>query len=231
MPCACIDLYDWSLKFHKTWLSGLLYGWLQAWPAFPRKSFVRGGEYLWQRRTPRKRYKLFWFPRKYEEKLRCQTLEKSQVSPALFLTTDPRRPRGSQSGREKRSDESSQAQAEKPLGIWTVIRPFPNSQANAGSWLGTKMFCIIVPNRRTASPEFFSCVRTRWLLSCHSCPVRSPKSAWFSSPHWKTLSSKGHFTLAILNNSDGVLAVNKNWLGKNVVGNCACHFSGRFYFF
>ena len=117
MPCACIDLYDWSLKFHKTWLSGLLYGWLQAWPAFPRKSFVRGGEYLWQRRTPRKRYKLFWFPRKYEEKLRCQTLEKSQVSPALFLTTDPRRPRGSQSGREKRSDESSQAQAEKPLGM------------------------------------------------------------------------------------------------------------------
>ena len=117
MPCACIDLYDWSLKFHKTWLSGLLYGWLQAWPAFPRKSFVRGGEYLWQRRTPRKWYKLFWFPRKYEEKLRCQTLEKSQVSPALFLTTDPRRPRGSQSGREKRSDESSQAQAEKPLGM------------------------------------------------------------------------------------------------------------------
>ena len=116
MPCACLDLYDWSLKFHKTWLSGLLYGWLQAWPAFPRKSFVRGGEYLWQRRTPRKWYKLFWFPRKYEEKLRCQTLEKSQVSPALFLTTDPRRPRGSQSGREKRSDESSQAQAEKPLG-------------------------------------------------------------------------------------------------------------------
>ena len=117
MPCACIDLYDWSLKFHKTWLSGLLYGWLQAWPAFPRKSFVRGGEYLWQRRTPRKRYKLFWFPRKHEEKLRCQTLEKSQVSPALFLTTDPRRPRGSQSGREKRSDERSQAQAEKPLGM------------------------------------------------------------------------------------------------------------------
>ena len=56
----------------------------------------------------------------------------------------------------------------------TLTGPFPNGQANAGSWLGTKMLCIIVPNRRTASPEFFSWVRTRRLLSRHSCPVRSP---------------------------------------------------------
>ena len=38
------------------------------------------------------------------------------------------------------------------------------------------MLCIIVPNRRTASPEFFSWVRTRRLLSRHSCPVRSRSS-------------------------------------------------------
>ena len=37
-----------------------------------------------------------------------------------------------------------------------------------------KMLCIIVPNWRTVSPEFFSWVRTRRLLSCHTCPVRSP---------------------------------------------------------
>ena len=37
-----------------------------------------------------------------------------------------------------------------------------------------KMLCIIVPNRRTVSPEFFSWVRTRRLLSRHTCPVRSP---------------------------------------------------------
>ena len=37
-----------------------------------------------------------------------------------------------------------------------------------------KMLCFIVPNQRTASPEFFSWVRTRRLLSRHSCPVRSP---------------------------------------------------------
>ena len=37
-----------------------------------------------------------------------------------------------------------------------------------------KMLCIIVPNRRTVSPELFSWVRTRRLLSRHGCPVRSP---------------------------------------------------------
>ena len=37
-----------------------------------------------------------------------------------------------------------------------------------------KMLCIIVPSRRTASPEFFSWVRTKRLLSRHICPVRSP---------------------------------------------------------
>ena len=37
-----------------------------------------------------------------------------------------------------------------------------------------KMLCIIVPNRRTVSPEFFSWVRTRRLLSRHTLPVRSP---------------------------------------------------------
>ena len=37
-----------------------------------------------------------------------------------------------------------------------------------------KMLCIIVPNRQTASPEFFSWVGTRLLLFRPSCPVRSP---------------------------------------------------------
>ena len=37
-----------------------------------------------------------------------------------------------------------------------------------------KVLCIIVPNRRVVSPEFFLWVRTRQLLSCHTYPVRSP---------------------------------------------------------
>ena len=60
----------------------------------------------------------------------------------------------------------------------TLTGPFPNGQVNAGYWLGTKkMLCIIVPNRRTVSPEFFSWVRTRrllLLLSRQSNAVRSP---------------------------------------------------------
>ena len=47
----------------------------------------------------------------------------------------------------------------------TFAGPFTNGQANAVSWLGTKKLCIIVPNRRTVSPEFFSWARTRRLLS------------------------------------------------------------------
>ena len=46
-------------------------------------------------------------------------------------------------------------------------------QMPAPDW-AQKMLCIIVPNRRTVSPEFFSWVRTRRLLSRHTCPVRSP---------------------------------------------------------
>ena len=46
-------------------------------------------------------------------------------------------------------------------------------QMLAPGW-AQKMLCIVVPNRRTISPESFSWVRTRRLLSRHSCPVRSP---------------------------------------------------------
>ena len=48
----------------------------------------------------------------------------------------------------------------------TLAGPFTNGQANAGSWLDIKKkLCVIVPNRRTVSPEFFSWARTWRLLS------------------------------------------------------------------
>ena len=37
------------------------------------------------------------------------------------------------------------------------------------------IICIILPNRQTASSEFFSSIRTRGLWSSHTCPFRSPK--------------------------------------------------------
>ena len=42
------------------------------------------------------------------------------------------------------------------------FKPMP-----APDW-AQKVLCIIVPNRRTVPPEFFSWVRTRRLLSCHT---------------------------------------------------------------
>ena len=74
--------------------------------------------------------------------------------------------------REKRREE----QRQKSPFVPTFTRPFPKLKANADSWLGTTMFSICVPKPRTAYySEFFSCVRTRRLLSRHTCPVRSPR--------------------------------------------------------
>ena len=142
----------------------------------------------------------------------------------------PRRPRGSQPGREKRRDESFQVRVKEPLGIdshrtisknssgcrslighdkcfvllvctWRHGNHVGGQEQKHSSPLGTKLYfhvnssrkysfvltpnmaalsrgCkprIIVSNRPTVSPEFFSWVRTRRLLSCHTCPVRSPR--------------------------------------------------------
>ena len=86
----------------------------------------------------------------------------------------PRRPRGSQSGREKRRDESFQVRAKEPLGS-DSHRTISKNSSGCRLLIGhKKILCIILPNRRTVSPEFFSWVRTRRLLSCNTCPVRSP---------------------------------------------------------
>ena len=57
--------------------------------------------------------------------------------------------------------------------VLTLTELFPKIQADAVSWLGTKKLRIIVSNGQTVSPEFFPWVRTRRLLSRHTCPVRS----------------------------------------------------------
>ena len=97
----------------------------------------------------------------------------SQRIRSVQWLSHPRRPRGSQSGRVKRREESFQAWAEKPLGT-DSHRTISKRSRESWFLIGhKKMLCIIVPNRRTASPEFFSWDRTRRLLSRHSCPVRS----------------------------------------------------------
>ena len=55
----------------------------------------------------------------------------------------PRRPRGSQSDRKKRRDESFQPWAEEPLGT-DSHRTISNGQGNAGSQLGTKKYFVLL---------------------------------------------------------------------------------------
>ena len=65
-------------------------------------------------------------------------------------------PGGSQSGRGKGRDESFQVRAKEPLGTYyhrTTVQKF--NRMPTPDW-APKMLCIIVPNRRTVSPEFLS---------------------------------------------------------------------------
>ena len=55
----------------------------------------------------------------------------------IIRQNHPRRPRGSQSGWEKRRNESFKHRR-KSLWVLTLTGPFPNGQVNAGSWLGPK---------------------------------------------------------------------------------------------
>ena len=75
----------------------------------------------------------------------------------------PRRPRGSQSGREKMRDESFQVRAEEPLGTHSH-RTISKSSSRCRLLIGHKKCFELLCQSASTSPEFFSCVRTRWLL-------------------------------------------------------------------
>ena len=93
----------------------------------------------------------------------------------------PRRPRGG----KKRRDERFQAQAEKPLGpsadplCWvpTLTGPFPDGQANAGSWLGTtKWFVLLCPiGEQFFLSSFREFVHDGYLNSITACLAHAPK--------------------------------------------------------
>ena len=78
--------------------------------------------------------------------------------------TDPRSSSETQ-GQSVRSGENAQ---QKFSNYFQKFKRMPSPD-----W-AQKMLCIIVPNRQTVSPEFFSWVHTRLLLSSHTCPACSP---------------------------------------------------------
>ena len=81
----------------------------------------------------------------------------------------PRRPRGSQSSREKRRDDKFSSMGGRAPGYRLSQDHFQTVKGMLAPNWAQKMLCIIVSNRRTVFPEFFSWVRTRRLLSCRSC--------------------------------------------------------------
>ena len=58
----------------------------------------------------------------------------------------------------------------------------PGYRVSTGHFQTVKrMLACDCVNRRTASSEFFTCVRTRQLLSRHTCPVRLQRKLSFSN--------------------------------------------------
>ena len=56
----------------------------------------------------------------------------------------------------------------------TLTELFPKIQADTGSWLGTKNALYYCAQSANSFSWVLSWVRTRLLLSCYTCPVRSP---------------------------------------------------------
>ena len=103
-----------------------------------------------------------------------------RIQNALLFTVDrkalprvhhPRRPRGSQSGREKRRDECFQVRVKEPLGSdfhWTISK----NSSGCRLLIGHKnMLCITVPNRRTH------------LLTSFRVFALSSAESWFNSQY------------------------------------------------
>ena len=90
--------------------------------------------------------------------------DKTCFSNGEHSPTHPRRPRSSQSGWGKARRKFSSTSGRTPGYRLSADHFQAVKQMLAPDW-AQKMLCIIVPNRRRVSPEFFSWVRTRRLLS------------------------------------------------------------------
>ena len=93
----------------------------------------------------------------------------------LTLKPHPRRSRGSQSGREKRWDESLQAWAEQPLGTdshQTISKNSSGCQLLIGH---KKCFVLLCPISEHISWVLFVCSYTTAILSITACLAHAPK--------------------------------------------------------
>ena len=108
-----------------------------------------------------------------------------------WVLPHPRRPRGSQSDREKGRDESFQVRVKEPLGTDSHRASSKNSSGCRLLIGHKKMLCIIVPNRRTVLSSFREFVHDgycldhglsgSWTKEMHA--VRK-LSVWYKIPIW-----------------------------------------------
>ena len=76
---------------------------------------------------------------------------------------------GAVSGLGERAGRKFSSTGERAPGYRLSSNYFQKFKRMPGPDWAQKMFCIILPNWQTVSPGFFSWVRTRRLLSCHTC--------------------------------------------------------------
>ena len=103
---------------------------------------------------------------------------RKSVKESIFRSSadyHPRRPRGSQSGREKRRDESFQVRAKEPLGTDSHRTITKNS---SGCWLligHKKCIVLLCPIGEHISWVLFVCSYTTAVVSNTACLAHAPK--------------------------------------------------------
>ena len=81
---------------------------------------------------------------------------------------------GQSVGSGKKAGRKFSSKGGRAPGYWLSPNYFKKFKRIPAPGWAQKMLCIIVPNRRTVSPEFLSWGRTRRLLSRHTCSVCLP---------------------------------------------------------
>ena len=103
-----------------------------------------------------------------------EAVNKRQQIKFLFPSRPSSETQGQSVGSGEKAERKFSSTGERAPGYRLSPNYFQKFKRMPAPDWAQKMLCIIVPNRRTVSPEFFSWVRTRRLLSRHTCPVRSP---------------------------------------------------------
>ena len=118
----------------------------------------------------------------------CRYLSTSKI---IRANPHPRRPRGIQSGREKSAGRKFSSTGGRAPGYRLSPNYFQKFKRMPAPDWAQKMLCIIVPNRRTASPEFFFVSSYTTAIVSPNLPgsfttlVRARKTFIFNFPNQK----------------------------------------------